>query len=101
MTFFSPAFLAATKRAFIVALVVGPILTLINQWGVMTGPAHLDWIKAGLSCLVPFCVSFFSSRMAQRAFKGHMDQAKSDVEDAEARIAVLEKALREADVKRS
>ena len=61
------------KRAAKIALIVGPLLTLINQWEVITGPGSLNWIKAGLSFAVPFSVSLCSCLMMMR--KMNLDQA--------------------------
>ncbi len=45
------------RRAVIATLLVGPILTLINQWAAVTGLEALDWVKVALTFIVPFCVS--------------------------------------------
>ncbi|WP_115935500.1 hypothetical protein [Aestuariispira insulae] len=50
----------ALRRAFMIAAIVGPILTVINQWEAVTGPASFSLLKAGLSAAVPFCVSLSS-----------------------------------------
>jgi hypothetical protein len=53
-------FLRSTLRKTIrIALVVGTILSLINQLGViMDGKANVaTWIRVGANYLVPFCVS--------------------------------------------
>jgi hypothetical protein len=53
-------FLRSTLRKTIrIALVVGTILSLINQLGViMDGKANTaTWIRVGANYLVPFCVS--------------------------------------------
>jgi len=44
-------------RAFKVALVVGTILTLINQGDLLIAGIAPDWIKMILTYLVPYCVS--------------------------------------------
>jgi hypothetical protein len=44
-------------RAFKVALVVGTILTLINQGDRLIAGLAPDWIKMTLTYLVPYCVS--------------------------------------------
>jgi hypothetical protein len=54
------------NRALKIAGVVGPILTLINQYDVLL---RLEfslrfWMKVGLTFLVPYCVSSFSSARA-------------------------------------
>jgi hypothetical protein len=53
-------FLRATLRKTIrIALVVGTILSLINQAGVIFGgdATVVTWIRVGANYLVPFCVS--------------------------------------------
>lgn len=49
------------KRAAKLALVVGTLLTLINQWEAVTGQADLDWIKMVLTYCVPYLVSTYTS----------------------------------------
>ena len=43
------------------AILVGTILTLINQFERVIALDALNWWKMGLSYLVPFCVSVFSA----------------------------------------
>lgn len=45
------------RRATIATLLVGPILTLINQWAAVISLEGLDWVKVALTFIVPFCVS--------------------------------------------
>ena len=44
-----------------IALVVGSLLVLINQWGAVTGDASLEWGKLVLTYLVPYGVSTYTS----------------------------------------
>ncbi|MFA6954415.1 MAG: DUF2652 domain-containing protein [Thermoanaerobaculia bacterium] len=66
----NPANLA---RALRTALLVGPILTLINQTSVVRGlldgrgPALSVWMRIALTFAVPFLVSLFSSALADRS----------------------------------
>jgi len=55
-----------TLRAVKVALVVGPILTIINQHDVILEQNFnfKFFYKMALTFLVPYCVSAFSSAMA-------------------------------------
>ncbi|PHR57151.1 MAG: hypothetical protein COA47_12125 [Robiginitomaculum sp.] len=48
------------RRALITMAIVGPLLTLINQW---EGLARFDlnWWKVALTFIVPFAVSLSSS----------------------------------------
>lgn len=48
-------------RGIVVAILVGTILTLINQFERVIALDALNWWKMGLSYLVPFCVSVFSA----------------------------------------
>jgi len=52
---------AIVIRGIIVALLVGTILTFINQFERVVALETLNWWKMGLSYLVPFCVSVFSA----------------------------------------
>lgn len=64
------------RRALVVALIVGPILTLINQYDALV-PRAFGWrffLKLGLTFLVPYCVSTYSSVMAA----GPTEKAVSD-----------------------
>ena len=49
------------RRSFFVALVVGTILNLINQGDALLGPAQTNWIKIGLTYLVPYAVSTYGA----------------------------------------
>ena len=69
-------FEAAARRTVLVggakvALVVGPILTAINQGDVIMAGQAPDFLKVALTFMVPFCVSVYSaarfSRIAARA----------------------------------
>ena len=48
-------------RAAKLALVVGPILVLINQGDRMFSGTQLDWLKMALTFAVPYCVSTWTS----------------------------------------
>jgi hypothetical protein len=43
------------------AVVVGTILLLINQWDAVTGPGPVDWLKVVLTYCVPYLVSTYTS----------------------------------------
>jgi methyl-accepting chemotaxis protein len=45
------------RRALITALIVGPILILINQWDALFAESDFDWMKAALTVFVPYCVA--------------------------------------------
>lgn len=74
------------KRAVIAALIVGPILTLINQWDALFSDAVFNGTKAGLTFVVPFCVSlvtgligFRDSRRLEASLKGEHENALSSL----------------------
>jgi hypothetical protein len=54
-------------RAAVVAVVVGTVLNLINQGDALAGGRHIDWAKALLTYLVPFCVSAHGALSARRS----------------------------------
>ncbi|GDY27431.1 nitrate/nitrite transporter NrtS [Agarivorans sp. Toyoura001] len=54
------------KRALLVALIVGSLLNLINQWDVINGAAA-NWGALLFTYCVPFIVSYFSGVMANQA----------------------------------
>tara|TARA_A100001037_G_scaffold206394_1_gene184654 strand:- start:11709 stop:11972 length:264 start_codon:yes stop_codon:yes gene_type:complete len=57
------------KRSLYVALVVGPILTLINQYDAIPGfgERSFDLLKAFLSFCVPYCVATYGAVTPRRA----------------------------------
>ena len=58
----------APKRAFWVAVIVGTVLNLINQGDAIFGDPTLNWLKLGLTYVVPFLVSTHgavSARLSQ------------------------------------
>lgn len=60
---------AAVRRAARVSLVVGSILVAINQWEAVIGNTSFNVLKVLLTYLVPYCVSSYSSVMAQLDFQ--------------------------------
>ena len=49
------------RRSLLVALVIGAILNLINQADALWTGARLDWVKIGLTFLVPYCVATYGA----------------------------------------
>jgi hypothetical protein len=49
------------RRSFVVALIVGTVLNLINQGDAMLAGMHLDAVKLLLTYLVPYCVSTYGA----------------------------------------
>ena len=78
---------AILTRAAIIACIVGPILTLINQWEAVTGGASFDLLKFGLTLLVPFTVSSVSSVLSSRDHRRQMTALDREYEQ---KIAALE-----------
>ena len=54
------------KRSTIIALVVGTLLNVINQYDALVYGASIQWVKAVLTYCVPFCVSVISSVITMR-----------------------------------
>jgi hypothetical protein len=49
------------RRSFVVALIVGAILNLINQGDALFGHGHLNLIKIILTFTVPYCVATYGA----------------------------------------
>ncbi|MBQ0813467.1 MAG: nitrate/nitrite transporter NrtS [Marinobacter sp.] len=49
------------RRAAKLAVVVGTLLVLINQWEAVTGSTAVDWLKVALTYCVPYLVSTYTS----------------------------------------
>jgi hypothetical protein len=60
------------RRTATIALIVGTVLTLINQADVIIGgdASALTWVKAGLNYCVPFVVSNLGLLAGKRAEAG-------------------------------
>ena len=56
---------AIVRRAFIMAAVVGPVLTLINQGDALLGDLPFNVWKAGLTFIVPYLVATVSAVITQ------------------------------------
>jgi methyl-accepting chemotaxis protein len=62
----------AIKRAAIIAIVVGSLLNVINQYdAIFLGQQNIDWLKIVLTYCVPFGVSLFSGWLASRDAQRH------------------------------
>jgi hypothetical protein len=55
---------ACLRRSIVVALVVGTILNLINQWDFYFGAAPPDLWRMLLTYCVPFCVATYGAYSA-------------------------------------
>jgi hypothetical protein len=49
------------RRSFIVALIVGSILNLINQGDALLGGEPVDWLRLALTYLVPYLVATYGA----------------------------------------
>jgi len=49
------------RRSLAVALVVGSLLNLINQWEAFLGRSHFDLAKLALTFVVPYCVATYGA----------------------------------------
>ncbi len=49
------------RRSFIVALIVGAILNLINQGDALFSGGRLNWTKLILTFAVPYCVATYGA----------------------------------------
>ena len=49
------------RRSFLVALIVGTILNLINQGDALFGDGRVNWAKIILTFAVPYCVATYGA----------------------------------------
>ncbi len=67
----APGFLAIcmargiVRRSFIVAVVVGTIINLINQGDALVGGGALNWWKIAFTYCVPYCVATYGAVAAR------------------------------------
>ena len=52
-------------RSLLVAMLVGALLTLINQYDALFGSTMFNWYKAGLTDCVPYCVATYGAVTAK------------------------------------
>lgn len=81
-------------RSAIVACVVGPTLTVINQFDAIFGRANLDFVALALTMCVPFCVSTYSGLLSRRQFLRRLSTV--DVEHAKA----LAQQMRDSEIEK-
>jgi len=53
------------RRSFLVALVVGTVLNVINQGDAVLGAGPINWVKLVLTYLVPYAVCTYGSVSSQ------------------------------------
>ena len=53
------------SKGLLTSLIIGSILTLINQYEAIFATSSMNWFSMGLTYLVPFCVHWNSSRVTK------------------------------------
>lgn len=53
------------RRSLIIAMIVGSLLTLINQYDALFGQIDFNWYKAALTYCVPYLVSTYGAVTAK------------------------------------
>lgn len=66
-------------RACIVACIVGPILTMINQSQAVLTLSGFNWLAFGFTMLVPFCVSGISGLLSSRSFVKKINRLRKEL----------------------
>ena len=61
------------RRSFIVALIVGAILNLINQGDALFGGGQLNFIKLILTFAVPYCVATYGAVSFRLSLSQHAE----------------------------
>lgn len=69
-------------RSAIVATIVGPTLTLINQFDSVMSMSGINLTACMLTLIVPFCVSALSGLLSRRTFLSQIEVLRSDHADA-------------------
>ena len=52
-------------RSLVMAMLIGTLLTLINQYDALLGHTALNWYKAGLTYCVPYFVATYGAVTAK------------------------------------
>lgn len=55
------------RRSLAVALVVGTLLTVVNQGDSLLAGEGLDWVKAALTYAIPYCVATYGAYTSARS----------------------------------
>ncbi len=66
---------AMARRSLVLAVVVGTVLNAINQGDVLLAGGTVNWLKVGLTYVVPFCVSTYGAFCACRMSTGPVGRA--------------------------
>nr|WP_208746686.1 nitrate/nitrite transporter NrtS [Vibrio profundi] len=64
------------KRAAVIAVIVGSLLNVINQYEAIFGGDTIEWLKAALTFCVPFVVSLVSSYITLRDVKRNQRESR-------------------------
>ena len=75
--------------ALVIALLVGPLVTIINQASALFGPAPFNVFAAVLSIFAPFCGSFFVLLWIQKVTRASTTPIKEELAAAAAQTAAL------------
>jgi len=66
------------RRSMAVAAIVGSILNLINQGGVLFGAGRVDFTKVLLTFAVPYCVATYGAVSFRMRIAKSFDRTSSD-----------------------
>ncbi|MEM9103718.1 MAG: methyl-accepting chemotaxis protein [Pseudomonadota bacterium] len=58
-----------TQRAIVIMMIVGPLLTVINQYDAILGAASFNWLQTVLTFVVPFIVASLTGHLSRREYK--------------------------------
>jgi len=84
-------------RSMKTALLVGPVLTLINQWEAVIALQTPNLPKVLLTFLVPFCVSFYSGYAMRKSVAAQLCASHSVIDTLERKARACEKRAAEAE----
>ena len=70
---------AIVKKSLFIALIVGTMLTLVNQWAAVVGDARLDVIALVITYVVPFCVSTVSAMTSIKSARSERESGAREV----------------------
>ncbi|MBO9473619.1 hypothetical protein J7413_08720 [Shimia sp. R10_1] len=88
-----PAVRLSLKRGLIAASIVGPLLTLINQWSALFDGAPFDPFAACLTAVIPFCVSSLSTYLAQPKLTPAAEPVTDTPPEPEIRTVIEERPI--------
>lgn len=76
------------RNAATTALIVGPLLTLINQGDALMAGLGLDWLKVALTFAVPYGVATVAGANARTAAGRHASKQTGPAPDEEIGVAM-------------